>query len=80
MRNDFIWEVGKFLMAILGIFCIGLTVWLFYENDIKTQSKLISASYEQGYLDACKDFYKGKLKYDLVKNDDGTVEWKKINE
>ena len=80
MRNDFIWEVGKFLMAILGIFCIGLTVWLVHEKDIKKQSKLISDSYEQGYIDACKDFYKGKLKYDRVKNDDGTVEWKKINE
>ena len=34
--------------------------------------------YEAGYVDACKDFYKGKLKYDLVENPDGTKEWKKI--
>ena len=34
--------------------------------------------YESGYVDACKDFYKGKLKYDLVENPDGTKEWKKI--
>ncbi len=40
---------------------------------------LTKKSYEEGYIDACKDFYKGKLKYDLIKNDDGTVEWKKIN-
>lgn len=35
-------------------------------------------SYERGYIDACKDFYKGKLKYDLVANPDGTREWKKV--
>ena len=34
--------------------------------------------YEKGYIDACKDFHKGKLKYDLVENEDGTREWKKI--
>lgn len=34
--------------------------------------------YEQGYKDACADFYQGKLKYDLVSNPDGTREWKKI--
>ena len=34
--------------------------------------------YEAGYVEACKDFYKGKLKYDLVENPDGTKEWKKI--
>lgn len=34
--------------------------------------------YKKGYIDACKDFYKGKLKYDLVENEDGTREWKKI--
>lgn len=34
--------------------------------------------YERGYVDACKDSYKGKLKYDLVNNPDGTREWKKV--
>ena len=51
-------------------------VWCF---NLK-QSKLISDNYERGYIDACKDFYRGKLKYELVKNDDGTVEWKKVGE
>ena len=37
-------------------------------------------AYEQGYIDACKDFYQGKLKYELVENPDGTREWKKIDE
>ena len=34
--------------------------------------------YEQGYKDACADFYQGKLKYDLVTNSDGTREWKRV--
>jgi hypothetical protein len=78
--RDFICEACKFLMVILGILGIGLIIWGVNENDKEKQSKLISDSYEQGYLDACKDFYRGKLKYELVKNDDGTVEWKKVGE
>ena len=38
----------------------------------------IETSYENGYLDACKDFYKGKFKYDLIENNDGSKTWKKI--
>ena len=30
------------------------------EKDIEKQSKLISDSYEQGYIDACKDFISEK--------------------
>ena len=30
--------------------------------------------YEAGYKEACKDFYRGKLKYNLVTNSDGTSE------
>lgn len=35
--------------------------------------------YESGYIDACKDFYQGKAKYDLITNPDGTREWKKVS-
>ena len=38
----------------------------------------IETSYENGYLDACKDFYKGKVKYDLIEDTDGSKTWKKI--
>ena len=34
--------------------------------------------YENGYRNACRDFYNGKLKYELVMNADGTMEWKKV--
>lgn len=42
------------------------------------ENKKEKAIYEKGYIDACKDFYKGKLKYELVENEDGTKIWKKI--
>jgi len=33
---------------------------------------------EVGYKEACEDFYKGELKYDLISNHDGTIrEWRK---
>ena len=77
--RDFICTAGKFLMLVLGILSIVFAIWAANEKDIEKQSKLISDSYEKGYLEACKDFYKGKAKYDLVKNEDGTVEWKKVD-
>ena len=79
MKNVIV-NILQFLMVVLGILSIVFAIWAAYEKDIEKQSKLISDSYEQGYIDACKDFYKGKPKYELVKNDDGTVEWKKIKE
>ena len=32
-----------------------------------------------GYIEACEDFYHGKLKYDRIVHKDGTVEWKKVD-
>ena len=46
---------------------------------IESHKDSAKSNYEEGYLDACKDFYKGKLKYDLVENPDGTKEWKKLH-
>ena len=43
---------------------------------IKVNKDSAKSNYEEGYLDACKDFYQGKLKYDLVENPDGTKEQK----
>ena len=39
---------------------------------------LISLSYERGYLNACKDFYQGKIKYELTEHTDGTKTWEKV--
>ena len=62
----------RYFIFLIGFFC-GIGIGYYHMN--KDENK----HYERGYLDACKDFYKGKTKYDLVKNDDGTVEWKKVD-
>ena len=54
-----------------------LLVGLLFVMDSNVNN-IITNSYERGYVDACKDSYKGKLKYDLVTNPDGTREWKKV--
>ena len=62
----------RYLIFLIGFACgIGIG----YYHMVKDENK----HYEKGYLDACKDFYKGKTKFDLVKNEDGTVEWKKVD-
>lgn len=34
---------------------------------------------EVGYKEACEDFYKGELKYDLISNQDGSIkEWRRV--
>lgn len=60
-----------FFIFLIG-YAIGIGIG--YYHMVKDENK----HYERGYLDACKDFYKGKAKYDLVKNDDGTVIWKRL--
>ena len=76
LNEDFMWEVWKFLMVILGII-IATTCVIILMETFKEKDKLISDNYEKGYVDACKDSYRGKLKYVLVENTDGTKEWKK---
>lgn len=61
-----------FIFLIIGY---ALGVGIGYYHMVKDETK----NYEKGYLEACKDFYKGKTKFDLVKNEDGTVEWKKVD-
>lgn len=63
--------------------CIVLFVVLLFVAGLvfvidRVLNNVTANSYERGYVDACKDFYKGKLKYDLVTNQDGTREWKKV--
>lgn len=68
-KNDDL-AIAKIFLILSCIFTIAACLF----NCIEYYHK----SYEKGYLDACKDFYKGKLKYDLVNNPDGTRTWKKI--
>lgn len=64
-----------FILAFLGILII-------FRHSVKESNirkeQMLAEKYEEGYLDACKDFYKGKLKYDLIENEDGTKTWQKI--
>lgn len=74
LKTNF-FEIIKTICFIVLIIVFILSIY----HNFRGIKILTKKSYEQGYIDACKDFYKGKLKYDLIKNNDGTVEWKKIN-
>jgi len=80
IRNNII---KKMIIVILSSL-IFIGVIIIFCHSVKESNmrkkQMLAEKYEEGYLDACKDFYKGKLKYDLIENDDGTREWKKINE
>ena len=62
---------------------IAILFTLFYfgiYSFIEVHKDSAKRNYDEGYLDACKDFYKGKLKYELIENADGTKEWKRLVE
>ena len=56
------------VITALGLFAIFIGVAILFSYH---------TVYEAGYKKACKDFYQGKLKYNLVTNSDGTISWKK---
>ena len=59
-------------IVVLCAFVFSMTLVLFLFGRMYYYAK------EVGYKEACEDFYKGKLKYDLISNYDGTVrEWRK---
>ena len=66
----------KGFLLVMGIIMVLIFVFDWCEKrELKEQNE---QRYEQGYKDACADFYQGKLKYDLVTNPDGTREWKRV--
>lgn len=67
MNVNTIYKILNIVLIIVLILLI-LSDFIFY-NRI----------YESGYIDACKDFYQGKVRYDLITNPDGTREWKKVS-
>ena len=72
-HNNALWIHAIIVAIVFALFCFGIYAFVEVHKDSA------KSNYEKGYLDACKDFYKGKSTYDLVKNDDGTVEWKKVD-
>jgi uncharacterized protein YpmB len=82
IRNNMLILKRITIIILVILIIMGLTIIFCHsvkESNIRKE-QMLAEKYEEGYLDACKDFYKGKLKYDLIENDDGTREWKKINE
>lgn len=68
-------DLKAFLFVIAILLMIVFAISWCEKRELKEQNE---QRYEQGYKDACADFYQGKLKYDLVTNSDGTREWKRI--
>ena len=64
-------EIKGFLLVMVFIILILLIIGCWAGREVKGQ-------YEQGYKDACVDFYKGKLKYNLIEHEDGTKTWERI--
>ena len=62
--------IGILILIIFGLVVFGISVSF-------TRAK--QQEYESGYIDACKDFYQNKVRYDLITNPDGTREWKKVS-
>lgn len=58
---------SKLIWFILD--CLILAILMFLTNRL---------SYKEGYEECAKDFYKGKMKINLIENADGTKEWKWI--
>jgi hypothetical protein len=77
MKETFVRLCAGILVFLV---CVGFAIVLIlgHKENVKYREQIISENYERGYLDACKDFYKGKLKYDLIENEDGSRVWKKV--
>ena len=70
-------DFKQFVFVIVMYFILVGIVSYF---DYKREKQNCLDYYQKGYVDAVKDFYKGKTKVDLIENEDGTKEWKIIEE
>lgn len=73
MNKDQKYFIIQFVLSTISILSVIMLIIAYYNEKVNIQ-------YEKGYVDACKDFYQGKLKYELIENNNGTKEWRKINE
>ena len=67
-----------YLLAMLGCACFVGLIFITTDLACSQVSAAAKRNYERGYLDACKDFYQGKIKYELVEHTDGTKTWEKV--
>jgi len=73
------WKEGLAILIIVLVFVstlIGGCVYLM----ISAQNQRDEKNFENGYKQACIDFYKGKLKYDLIEKEDGTRIWEEVKQ
>ena len=72
----------EYMIHCVLLLCFAIVMILIGVKSKKLQEhkeqKIAEVSYEQGYVAACKDFYKGKLKYDLIEHEDGTKTWERV--
>ena len=87
--NDFCSELKNCICKILkfvlnALLIIGIIFIIFYmlylsgKSRLENEMTMKAKAFEQGYIEACKDFNRGKLKYKLIENDDGSKTWQKI--
>ena len=67
----------KGFLVVIGVIILIVIIFCWYEEREAFASEA-KEQFEQGYKAACKDFYKGKLKYDLIEHEDGTRTWEKV--
>lgn len=68
--NEKFEAVITWILFFIGLFALTFLI-------VSTCDNIKSNAFDAGYKTACQDFYQGQLKMDLIKNEDGTVEWKK---
>ena len=73
-------ECFVYILVFLGLACLVGTVFISGDLVYSRISATAKRNYERGYLDACKDFHQGKIKYELVEHADGTRTWEKVEE
>lgn len=78
IKNIFCFLYENMAMPVL-IATMVVMIFIVIEKMQNNKELIIAqTAYNQGYIEACKDFYQGKLKYDLVKHADGTITWERV--
>ena len=69
------------IMVVFWVSFTAFSIWAGCNNQKEAnEEKEKFEQFEKGYVQACKDNYQGKSRYQLVANPDGTKEWKKVKE
>lgn len=71
-KDKLTWQIFHFGIFWFGCFICTLLAMIFWVKVAGGEETI----YRNAYIEACKDFYSGKTKADLVENADGTREWK----